>query len=116
MYANDTVYVCQLVHLDQSLDSMIKLFTAIRLPAYRALGNARFLSQTSRILDKTPSTQPPQPAQSDAPAKSVTDAAPAPAQPWQKSTVYAKLTAFDRRVLVWSGRFKNASEIPENVP
>lgn len=36
--------------------------------------------------------------------------------PKQNIELRRPLTSFDKKVLVWSGKFKNAGEIPVNVP
>lgn len=92
---------------------MIRLLTksSSGISTFRTVANARFLSQTNRMLDK-----PSEPKTESKPATS--DAAPAeagPAQAWQKKTVTSQLTAFDRKVLVWSGKYKSVDEVPPNV-
>lgn len=81
----------------------------------RRLINARYLSQTSRTLEKSSSTPPP--SQAPAPAQQTPSTeSSSSAQPWQKpATASHKITNFDKRILVWSGKFKNADEIPAFV-
>lgn len=78
------------------------------LPVCRHIANVRFLSQSAVNLDKPSSEKAPateQPATTDA----------GPAQAWQKKTVTSNLTAFDKRMLVWSGKYKSVDEVPPVV-
>lgn len=79
----------------------------------RRLVNVRFLSQTNRqqIEKKSESSTPP----SQSPSTETTSPSSS-AQPWQRSTSSGyKPTNFDKRVLVWSGKYKNSNDVPETV-
>lgn len=99
-------------------DIMIGLFlrnaNGVSTMTFRRLVNVRFLSQTNRALDKSSSTSPP-PSSSPQPP-STESSASSSAQPWQKAASPSrKLSNFDKRILVWSGKYKSVNDIPENV-
>lgn len=84
----------------------------------RRLTNVRFLSQTNRAFEKSSSssTAPPQPPSPQTPSTEPSTASSSSAQPWSKSSAAShKLTNFDKRILVWSGKYKNVNDIPTNV-
>lgn len=102
--------------------TMLGLFVrnANEVPAmmFRRLINVRFLSQTNRALEKSSSssTAPPQPPSPQTPSTEPSTASSSSAQPWSKSSAAShKLTNFDKRILVWSGKYKNVNDIPTNV-
>lgn len=78
----------------------------------RRLINVRSLSLTNRTLEKSSSSSTP----SSPPQTQPTESPSSSAQPWQKATSASrKLSNFDKRILVWSGKYKNVDEIPSTV-
>lgn len=97
---------------------IIRNANAVPMMTFRRLINVRFLSQTNRILDKSSSTPPTSPSQPQTPSteSSSTPSSTSSAQPWQKAASAShKLSNFDKRILVWSGKYKNVNDIPSNV-
>lgn len=95
---------------------MIRVFaktTVARLSSLRTLENVRFVSQTPRILEKSDASKSSStPVESQSPASEPTADG---SQPWQKQKSLRKLTNFDKRVLVSSGKFKTLDEVPDNI-
>lgn len=89
---------------------MIRLFSknANVLATCRMMTNVRFLSQTTRMLDKPTESTPAKPESTP-----TTEAGPARA--WQQKSAITQLSAFDKKLLVWSGKYKSADEIPPTV-
>lgn len=81
------------------------------ISTFRTLANVRFLSQTTRMLNKPSDSTP---AKSETPAQAAPTEA-GPAQAWQKKSATSQLSAFDKKVLVWSGKYKNTDEVPPTV-
>lgn len=104
---------------NNQIRTMIGLFlrSVNELPTMmlRRVANVRYISQTNRILEKSSSstsTPPPQQPPSTESSSSSTSSA----QPWQKpASAGYKLTNFDKRILVWSGKYKNVNETPSIV-
>lgn len=100
--------------------TMIRLFTQ-KLPtgmlATRSLQNVRFISQTGRTLEKSGESKTPAASQSPA-AQPAADAAPAqgPPQAWKKKSQTRILSSYDKRMLVWTGKYKSIDDVPSTVP
>lgn len=92
---------------------MIRLFArnAVAMPACQHLANVRFLSPTAINLDKSSSSGSDKSAATEQPA--TTEAGPA--QAWQKKPTTSNLSGFDKRMLVWSGKYKSVDEVPPYV-
>lgn len=88
---------------------MFSLFTKNvgGISTIRQLTNSRFFSQTMAIRNKS-SLETPSTPQEKSPA--ATDA-----NPWKTKTTGTTLTAFDKRVLVWSGKYKSVDDVPSQV-
>lgn len=123
MIDDEICYYCFLLlyrSKPQKYIKMIGLFVRnaneVPMMMIRRLTNVRFLSQTNRTLEKSSSasTPPPPPPPQTQPTES--SSSTSSAQPWQKAASAShKLSNFDKRILVWSGKYKNVNEIPSNV-
>lgn len=103
--------------IKQQIRIMIGLFVRNtgELPTMmlRRLVNVRFLSQTNRTLEKSESSTPPSPPSSQTPS---TETAASTAHAWQKTAQSNyKPSNFEKRLLVWSGKYKSMNDIPERV-
>lgn len=91
---------------------MIRLCTqklSTGVSSHRVLESVRFISQTGRILEKTPASQTPAESQSPT-SQPPSDAAPT--HPWQKRSQTRTLSNYDKRVLVWTGKYKSIDDVP----
>lgn len=99
---------------------MLRLFTKsalTRMSSTSTLENVRFLSQTSRMYEKSSASSTPTESQSpQTPASQASTNTAQPAQPWEKTTKYTNVTGFDKRVLVSVGKYKSIAEVPDKVP
>lgn len=97
---------------------MIRLYTqklSTGVSSHRVLESVRFISQTGRILEKTPASQTPAESQSPTsqpPSDAAAAAAAAPTHPWQKRSQTRTLSNYDKRVLVWTGKYKSIDDVP----
>lgn len=99
--------------------TMIRLFTqklSAGMLTHRAVENVRFISQTSRILEKSPASKTP--AETPTPTSQPTAEAAsgsASTAPWQKTSMQRTLSGYDKRILVWTGKFKSIDDVPPTV-
>lgn len=99
--------------------TMIRLFTqklSSGMLTHRAVENVRFISQTSRILEKSPASKTPAeiPTPTSQPAAEAASGS-ASAAPWQKTSMQRTLSGYDKRILVWTGKFKSIDDVPPTV-
>lgn len=100
---------------------MIRLCTqklSTGVSTHRVLENVRFISQTGRMLEKSPASKTP--VESQSPTSHATDAtaaaaAAAPTHPWQKSSQTRTLSNYDKRILVWTGKYKSIDDVPPSA-
>lgn len=99
--------------------TMIRLFTqklSTGMLTHRAVENVRFISQTSRILEKSPAAKTPAetPTPTSQPAAEAASGSSS-AAPWQKTSLQRTLSGYDKRILVWTGKFKSIDDVPPTV-
>lgn len=97
--------------------TMIRLFTqklSTGMLTHRAVENVRFISQTSRILEKSPASKTPAEIPTSQPAAEAASGS-ASAAPWQKTSMQRTLSGYDKRILVWTGKFKSIDDVPPTV-
>lgn len=75
------------------------------MPAYQQILKARFITTPNIFKDNLSNSVTENQSKNSPPSD--------PAQPIE---LKRPLTNFDRKVLVWSGKYKSADEIPPNVP
>lgn len=97
--------------------TMIRLFTqklSTGMLTHRAVENVRFISQTSRILEKSPAAKTPAETPTSQPAAESASGSSS-AAPWQKTSLQRTLSGYDKRILVWTGKFKSIDDVPPTV-
>lgn len=97
--------------------TMIRLFTqklSTGMLTHRAVEKVRFISQTSRILEKSPAAKTPAETPTSQPAAESASGSSS-AAPWQKTSLQRTLSGYDKRILVWTGKFKSIDDVPPTV-